>query len=35
MSSSFRRLYLHVLLGGAQLALLVIGMVVPEAARHG
>ncbi|HEY5290710.1 MAG TPA: EF-hand domain-containing protein, partial [Burkholderiales bacterium] len=29
MSSSFRRMYLHVLLGGAQLVLLVIGMLVP------
>ena len=29
MSSYFRRLYLHVLLGGAQLVLLVIGMLAP------
>jgi hypothetical protein len=29
MSSSFRRLYLHVLLGGAQLVLLGIGIVAP------
>jgi hypothetical protein len=29
MSSLFRRLYLDVLLGGAQLALLVVGMLVP------
>lgn len=29
MSSAFRRLYLHVLLGGAQLVLFVIGMLAP------
>jgi hypothetical protein len=29
MSSAFRRLYLHVLLGGAQLVLLVIGVLMP------